>query len=365
MSFGAIVALAAQPEAAAHSPFFSTTFLANSKEADTVDPLPCVEVTGRSALERMVERYVDAGAATVSVLVEASVFAAMIPFRSSFRNVSIQPAKDLGLAIAQRLLDFSKKGIEQAFVNFAHAYAETDLLDLFYFHREGKQALTRAFDAQGPLDLWVLDCAQAEPEQVKGAFHFDNILHCSTSYQAFYFVRGYVNRLVEPKDLRQFASDTLRGLCERGPCGKQVRPGVWIDEGAEIRRTARIVAPAYIGRRSKILEDAVVTRCSSVESDCVVDCGTVVEDSSILPNTHVGIWLDVCHSIVNGNKILSLKRDIMVAISDPSLMRSTHSSRRLVHVARSRHEELESVSTFPRQPATAEAWQFGANLIQE
>jgi anti-sigma B factor antagonist len=65
-----------------------------------------------------------------------------------------------------------------------------------------------------------------------------------------------------------------------------------------------------------------VTRFSSIERDCCVDCGTVVEDSSILANTNVGIWLDVCHAVVSGNKLLSLGRDVAVEIFDASLMRS-------------------------------------------
>ena len=85
--------------------------------------------------------------------------------------------------------------------------------------------------------------------------------------------------------------------------------------------------PAYIGRASKILEDTLITRCSNIERDCYVDYGTVIEDSSILPNTHIGIWLDVCHAVVNGNKLLSLGRNVTLEISDRSIMRAASSVR--------------------------------------
>ena len=85
-----------------------------------------------------------------------------------------------------------------------------------------------------------------------------------------------------------------------------------------MHRWARIVAPAYIGRGSKIMEDTLITRHSTIEKNCCVDYGTVVEDSSILQNTDIGICLDVCHAVANGNKLLSLDRDVVIEISDPA-----------------------------------------------
>ncbi len=46
---------------------------------------------------------------------------------------------------------FADRGIDHAFVNWADAYAETDLLDLFCFHRESRQAATPTFDGHGAL----------------------------------------------------------------------------------------------------------------------------------------------------------------------------------------------------------------------
>jgi hypothetical protein len=47
----------------------------------------------------------------------------------------------------------------------------------------------------------------------------------------------------------------------------------------------------------------------------------VVEDSSVLSNSYVGIGLDVAHSIVDGNNLLNLERDVTLEISDPCVMR--------------------------------------------
>lgn len=103
--------------------------------------------------------------------------------------------------------------------------------------------------------------------------------------------------------------------------GEQVRPGIWADDGVEIQKGARIVAPAYLGRRCTIGKTALVTRFSNIERDSHIDYGTVIENSSILPNTYIGVWLDVRHSVVHGNKLLNLERDVLVEVCDSRLLR--------------------------------------------
>jgi NDP-sugar pyrophosphorylase family protein len=113
-----------------------------------------------------------------------------------------------------------------------------------------------------------------------------------------------------------------------------------MDDGAEVHRRARIVAPAYVGRASKVMEDTLITRFSSIEKGCCIDYGTVIENSSILENTQVGICLDVCHAVANGNKLLSLGHDVVVEISDPSVLRFNSLDRKQ---ARDRKRVLSSL----------------------
>jgi NDP-sugar pyrophosphorylase family protein len=88
-----------------------------------------------------------------------------------------------------------------------------------------------------------------------------------------------------------------------------------------VHRDARIVAPAFIGRGSRIGEQCLITRASNVESNCQIDYGTVVEDSSILSNSYVGIGLDLSHSMVDGNTLLNLERGVTLEIADPCVVR--------------------------------------------
>jgi NDP-sugar pyrophosphorylase family protein len=277
-------------------------------------PLACIEILGRSVIDRTIEQFQRAEAEVISVLVLAKAFPGK-PYSIAFPNVDCQVITDVRAAIAGKLAHYSQIGIEHSFVVSANVYSETDVLDLFYFHREGRRTATRARDCTDPLDLWIVDCAKAQK------FGLDSALACAETTGA-YFVRQYVNRLNHPRDLRRMASDSLSGRCVTRPRGQEVRPGIWIDDGAEIHRRARIVAPAYIGRGSTLREDTLITRCSNIEQGCYIDYGTVIEDSSILKRTHVGIWLDVSRSVVDGNTLVSLKRDAILEISDPGVIRS-------------------------------------------
>lgn len=307
MGLGAIVVMGLEREAlGSQAPREAGAFL--------TEPLEYLDILGRSMAERVIERFVRADVDIVSVLVQEESYGVKPRF-VGFENVEVQVVSDLGSAICQKLREFSQNGIEHSFVISGSVYAETDLLDLFYFHREARQSTTRAMDREGSLNLWVVDCLKAQPTDLR------NLVVQAETGGSSYFIREYVNRLIHPRDLRRFASDVLRGRCVTRPPGREIKRGIWIDDGAEVYRRARIVAPAYIGRSSKVMADTLITRFSNVEKDCCVDYGTVIEDSSILQNTHVGICLDVCHAVANGNKLLSLGRNVMVELSDPNILR--------------------------------------------
>jgi len=207
----------------------------------------------------------------------------------------------------------------------------------------------------------VVDCARASLSDLEGLLTGRSV----TSYM----IGGYVRRLEDPRDIRKLICDALGGRCSVRPSGREVRPGIWIDEGAEIDKRARIVSPAYIGRNSKVKEDALITRCSSIERNCCVDYGTVIEDSSVLANTSIGIWLDVRHAVANGNKMFSLAHGVGVEISDPSVMRSNglarHAAKNGLQLVPQQNEEEPLVAVaVQKNTAPKPEWQLGANPIQ-
>jgi NDP-sugar pyrophosphorylase family protein len=356
VGLGAIVVVGAERE------IFCSAAPQSDLKVLLTQPLACVEVLGRSVLESMIERFVRADVETITVLVASEHSCGVEPLRGTYENVRVRLVDDVFHALSEQLRDYSQSGIEHSFVASASVYAETDLLDLFYFHREARQAATRGLDREGPLDLWVVDCARAQQNELEG------LLSQADKNGATYFIREYVNRLLHPQDLRRLVSDALSGRCAMRPSGQELKPGVWIDDGAEIDRKARIVAPVYVGRGAKVEEDALITRGSNIEKDCYVDCGTVIEESSILANTHVGIWLEVRHAIANGNRFLSLEHEVVLDISDPCVMHSTRQVQKEIKEGwswnRKAREPQIAAKANPKQSPAPEAWQLGADFIQ-
>jgi hypothetical protein len=316
----------------------------------------CVEVVGRSSLERMVERFGAIGIETISILVNSKDCPSLQPFRGNHANVSVQITNNVQSALKGRLATYSEQGIRNSFVSWGSAYVETDLLDLLCFHQESKQVVTPTLSSEGPLPLWVVDCFAASQSPLA------NCLQHSEQASSRYFVREYASCLEGPRDLRRFAADILTRRCQTHPSGQQVRPGVWIDQGADVHRRARIVAPAYIGCDSRIKADALITRLSNVERDCLIESGTVIEDSSILDNTSVGICLDVCHSVASGNRLLNLERDVVVEILDSRVMRSSIDSRNSLSME---SEDLQPMLDLPVSAPVPDTLATGEYLTQE
>src|ERR1700722_11692643 len=140
-----------------------------------------------------------------------------------------------------------QRGAEATLIIRVGAYVEWDFKDALLFHRAHGRASTRAFDREDPLDLWIVDSAQVTEEA-------DLLATLSEADPVRYVVRGYVNRLEHPRDLRRLVVDALTARCSLRPQGTEVRPGIWLDEGPRVDREARIGAPAFIGRGSVIGE---------------------------------------------------------------------------------------------------------------
>lgn len=316
MDVGAIVIVEAESGGVDGSPDLSV----QNVPAGLADgPLSFLDLLGQSMLERTVEYFSAAQAKATSLLVDKGMLPCLPGFRSPIASLTVRVAEDVWAAVAQILKGYSDDGIRCAFLAKASAYVEADLSDLLEFHSEGDRSVTRACDGEGLLDLWMVDC---ETEGQKNGAALKSALTDPDFLPASYFVRRYVKRIRQVRDCRQLVTDALLSRCGIRPFGSQIRPGVWSDESVDVRRGARIVGPAYLGKSSVIGEGALVTRCSNIESGSFIDYGTAIEDSSVLSNTYVGMWLDVRHSVIQANKLLNLEREVLVEISDPTLLRS-------------------------------------------
>ena len=285
-----------------------------------VECLAGVELLGMSVLARLIQNLTGTKTiAGVSVVVDGRLPDFDLTHDP---DVVIHATSDVWGVAREQLLDQRHRGLDSVLIIRTGAYIECDLDDLVRFHHRSGEAVTGVGDDQGALDFWVVNSHIASGD--------DDLRTRLEGAEACYRIQGYVNRLDSWWEMRRLVIDGLTLRCLFWPQGREVRPGVWMAEGAQLKRGARIVAPGFIGRDVTISDQCLITRCTNVENGSYVDYGTVVEDSSILAGTYIGIGLDLSHSIAHGTHLAHLDHDVVLEITDPMVvrpMRGTHSRR--------------------------------------
>ncbi len=281
--------------------------------------ITCAEILGQSVLERTVARLQNVGIRTISVIGGPSLYS--VPSNRGVEIVVVRNSFARWPAAQQKVREQSKQGIGTVVMIGLGAYMELNVAAAMEFHHTAGTPLTQLEDNQGPLDFWIVD----------SNWFGTAATGCTLPFRYGEFpglpvpcrISGYVNRLAEPRDLRRLVQDAFLSRCEIRPPGREVRPGIWIDDGARIHKRSRLVAPVYLGRSTRVGPSAVITRCSNLERRSQVGAGTVVDSTSVLPHTILGSGLDVSHAIVDGNRIVDLERNVALQIDDPNLIRDT------------------------------------------
>ena len=213
--------------------------------------------------------------------------------------------------------EFRQSGADLVLILHLGPYAEMDYEQLIQHHIDKRCRMTTVIGADGEgLETFVVDASRRGDATTLFRSGLQKVRDDCERFVA----KGYVNLLRSASDFRCLAID---GLLEKNavrPIGRELKPGVWIGDSASIHHKARVLAPAFIGAGSKIRAAVLLTRNSVVERHAEVDCGTVVENSTVLPFTYVGAGLDVMHSIVGYRRIWHLARDVAVEIRDVKLV---------------------------------------------
>lgn len=268
----------------------------------------CVDVLGQSILGRVASDLKRGGIDSVFAF---TTLAAQVT-ADNIDGPSVQ--SDGWRAAGIRLNHCTEEGFDTLLIADCRTYAEFDLADMVRFHREQGEPVSRAYAPDGPVDLWMIDPSRFnERENLHAAIRAAN--------PACYELRGYVNRMRDARAFRRLILDSFSSRSRLRPRGTETRPGVWVADNAEVGHNARIVPPAFIGRGVRIAAECLITRGSNVECGSHIDFGTAVEDSSILPNTYLGIGLDLSHSVVDGKNLWNLQHNIALEITDPVVMR--------------------------------------------
>ena len=296
--------------------------LVNQSAEVLADPIPfsslapgLLEVAGRTPLQRTIERLQRFGVQAITVIGDCDA----PPVNASDGNgpiyVNSTPER-FWRAAESSFNDLVQEGAELVLLVRLGTYAEIDFERMIQFHLDQHARVTQACSEARALDVF---CISASRRNDAASLFRSQLTKCRSECPLFAHT-GYTNSLKNARDLRQFAIDILTLKTETKPAGNEVRPGVWVEKGALIEKGARLVAPAFIGAFAKIRTHAVITRCSSVEHHARIDCGTVTENSTVLPYCRVGACMDVAHSVVGTGTVTNLRRDVTVEILDTKLI---------------------------------------------
>ncbi|HEX4603119.1 MAG TPA: hypothetical protein VH724_03935 [Candidatus Angelobacter sp.] len=278
-----------------------------------------LDVAGKSPLLRMAERLQQYGISSLSAVVEDGPSVTPRNCGLPLDVPCVTAAPDRFWRTAESVFnDMAQKGAELVVLVRLSTFAEADFEKFVQFHLDHQGRVTQMSRGQQRLEIF---CISASRRNDAASLFRTQLTRCRTECP-LYEHEGYFNALADARDFRQFAIDILTRQAQTCPGGEEARPGVWIAPGALIEKGARVLAPAFVGAFARVHSGAVITRCSSIERHAVVDCGTVVENSTVLPFSYVGAGLDLAHSVAGLGRIVNLHRDVSVAVADPKLIGS-------------------------------------------
>lgn len=97
---------------------------------------------------------------------------------------------------------------------------------------------------------------------------------------------------------RQTHFDILSGKARFCVSSREIGPGVWIEDGTEVHRTATIQGPAYVGARCKIGPNAEVGEYSVLGEQVLVGANTSLKRSVLWNNVYLGSEVELRGAIL-------------------------------------------------------------------
>jgi hypothetical protein len=262
------------------------------RAGSSMQPLPLWPIVGRNLVQEWINRIRRVGVEVLSI---------------THRTHSLGPDPALGLA---------RNGVEQFLVISLQSYAEIDLLDFLRYHRERRSTATAAFNQDGPLGVEVLSRTSLTFNHA-AAWNVpaDNV---RTSEYRF---DGYAKHLRSAKGYRDLVTDALSRQCALTPRGSQFGPATWVSENAKIGRGVRFDGPCFVGSDTILHEGVTLGPFTSVEDGCVIECGTMIEGSTVLPQTFLAAGLSVRRAVVDGSQLEQIDSGIVADLGSAGLAR--------------------------------------------
>ena len=102
-------------------------------------------------------------------------------------------------------------------------------------------------------------------------------------------VSGYWQDVGRPVDVAAATWAILEGKLQRIVAGEEIRPGVWVVDGARIASSATLQPPVHIGPGVSVGEDAVVGPYVCLGADTQVDAGATIRRSVLFEGCRIGL----------------------------------------------------------------------------
>lgn len=167
-------------------------------------------------------------------------------------------------------------------------------------------------NAQGPCDFGR-DFFPALLEKNLPVFGFQT--------QAYWMDAGH------PTGYMRALSDVLHGrVAGLTPPGEQVKPGIWVENGASVHAKAKLTAPVFIGKNARIDQEVKLGPAVSVEGNSWMARGAALVAGSVFPGTFVGKATGWESQILFPDGLIELKtaRPTIVASDDPLILGTTY-----------------------------------------
>ena len=100
-------------------------------------------------------------------------------------------------------------------------------------------------------------------------------------------ISGYWSDVGNLREYVRGNADALAGRVDVEIPGIELRPGLWLDEGAEIADSARIEPPVAIGRESRVERGAIIEGPAVIGDRCIIEAGAHVARALILERSRV------------------------------------------------------------------------------
>lgn len=101
---------------------------------------------------------------------------------------------------------------------------------------------------------------------------------------------------------------------------REIKPGIWAALRARVSPLAQLRAPCWIGERAQIGPRCIIGPEAIIEDGALVDSDCEIAFSVVGPQTFVGKWTEVRHSLAWGDGLLNWRNGSFVSVPDPFLL---------------------------------------------